>query len=338
MIKLLGAALAAAAVAFSSCNSVSDYSYADPYADIRPGMSIYNSVTLQNTVATDPAAVAVRLAMLTEEAAAKKVSINEVTVKYNGRDQNLKSLLFGSSVDIQAKSSKDEGYADGDYLIRYRTFSAAQIDTFKREGDYLVHTGGKKLSEATEAEPWSVEIASQDMRLSSATTSYRMKPQGTLKLYRQPDGHYRLDFEQLATWFEGYEEYTSDWTGNFFWKPSSITDKKPSSIKDDWSFTARMKDSYTLYGQAQGATFYSFNSQTPTRMSYRAETMNPVEWQPDKTGSSTLKTSGIETCRLTHPTDYSIEAYPASTVQVSRKVTDNTIITTVLYNGKTINL
>ncbi len=330
IIKLLGAAAAAAAVAFSACNKVGEYSYADPYADVRPGMSIYNSVTLQNTVATDPAAVAVRLAMLTDEAAAKNVSIDEVTVNYSNRDQRLKALLFGQSVAIEPKSASDEGYADGDYLIRYRTTSTAPIDTFMREGDYLVHTGGKSLSEATEAEPWSVEIVSEYMRLSSSSTAYRMKPQGSLKLYRQKDGLYRLDFEQLAAWFEGYEQYTSDWTGNFFWKPSTET--------GDWRFSTHEKDTYTLYGQAQGATFYAFNSQTPTRMSYRAETMNPVEWQPDKTGSSTLKTGGAETCRLTHATDYSVEDYPAATVQVSRKISENTILTTIVYNGKTITL
>lgn len=325
------AAIALAAATLSACNTSGESAFTDPYADVRPGMTIYNSVVLQNTVATDPAAVAVRLAMLIDEANLKQSSLDEVTVSYGSMESvKLKNLLFGQSVGIEAKSSEEEGYADGDYLLSYQTTSVAPIDTFLREGSYLVHTGGRSLAEATETEPWSVEVVSANMRLSTSSTVYRMKPQGSVKLYRQSSGLYRLDLDQVAAWFDGYEQYTSSWTGNFFWKPSSDL--------DNWSFSAHAKDNYTLYGQAQGATFYAFDDTATTRMSYRVEAADPVLWQPEKTGSPTMLTGGTETCRLTHATDYSAESFPSPTVQVSRTMSDNTILTTVYYNNYTVTL
>ena len=70
MRKLWFFVLAIFAVSTVGCSSDGG-GYDDPYASVRPGVTIYNCSENQMMVSGDAASIAVRLAMLIDEAAAK---------------------------------------------------------------------------------------------------------------------------------------------------------------------------------------------------------------------------------------------------------------------------
>ena len=319
---------ALAAFSLTSCMNDDNGGSVDPYANIRPGISIYNASVIQNSVATDPAAAAVRMAMLIDEAAVQDKSFDELTVIFRKTEISLKELLFGRGAMIEESEE-----TPGEYRIRFVPSTPAVLDAYRREGTYLVRTGGVSLSEATAENPWSAEIESEVMYLYGsnqyASTNYRLT-EGQTRLWRQADGIYRIEFEGMASCFALTPQFVSDWSGSLCWKPSTEG--------DDLSFKNHGEDSFTMYGEADGNTFYAFNNASTTRMSYQVSESTPLLYQPDKTLSATKPTGGTETARLTSPGDYPAADYHSSSVQVVYTVTNNAIYTTIHYNGVTQTL
>lgn len=317
---------ASALVLLAGCNSSSS-NYVDPYASVRPGMTIYNAAATQNRVALDPAAVAVRLAMLLDEAAVQDKSIEEVSVSYNNSTYKLWNLLFGASVTIREADD-----APGDYLITYGESSAAPIDCYVRSGSYRVRTGGRSLAETTEAEPWVAEpVAPVKLTAYSSysSESYLLRS-GSVMLWHARATSYEMRVENLKAHFAGYEKYSSDWSGEFTWSCST----HPETL----SFTAHAEDTYTLWGTAEGETFYALNNANPTRMRYSASMSAPVEYRPSKTSNYQVITNGTERAEFTSPLDYSAEAFPSPAVVVRRTLADKLISTEIIYNGVTMPL
>ena len=105
---------ALAAFSLTSCMNDDNGGSVDPYANIRPGISIYNASVIQNSVATDPAAAAVRMAMLIDEAAVQDKSFDELTVIFRKTEISLKELLFGRGAMIEESEE-----TPGEYRIRF---------------------------------------------------------------------------------------------------------------------------------------------------------------------------------------------------------------------------
>lgn len=320
----------AALTAFSltACMNDDENGTVDPYANIRPGMAIYNAAVIQNSLATDPGAAAVRLAMLIDEAAVQNKTFDELTVIFRKTEIPLKQLLFGSGAMIEESEE-----TPGEYRIRFVPSTPAVLDAYRREGTYLVRTGDVPLAEATAENPWSAELVSEVMYIFGsnqyASSSYRLTG-GETRLWRQEDGTYRIEFEGMASAFALTPQYVSDWSGSLCWKPSTEG--------GDFSFKDHGEDSFTMYGEAGGNSFYAFNNSSTTRMSYLVSETAPLLYQPSLTLSATKPTNGSETARLTHPGDYSSADYPAPSVRVDHSVTENVIYTTLHYNGSTQTL
>ena len=319
--------LAASALALlAGCNS-SNSNYVDPYASVRPGITIYNAAATQNRVALDPAAVAVRLAMLLDEAEEQQKDISEVSVSYKNSTYKLKNLLFGAGVNIREADD-----APGDYLITYRESALAPIDCYVRSGSYRVRTGGRPLTEATEAEPWVAEPA-EPVRLttySSYSSESYLLQSGRVALWHARATSFGIRAENIKAHFAGYEQFRSDWSGDFTWSCST----HPETL----SFTAHAEDTYTLWGSAEGETIYALNSANPTRMRYAASMSTPVEYRPSQTSNYLVITNGSERAELTSPLDYPAGEFPSPLVVVRRTLANKLITTEVLYNGVTMQL
>lgn len=312
-----------AAVSLVSCLDDDDNGGSvDPYANIRPGLSIYNAAVIQNSMATDPAAAAVRLAMLLDEAAAQEKAIDDLTVVLSQVEYSLKDLLFGSGTMIGESEE-----TPGDYRVQFIASSPAVLDAYRRDGAYLIHTGGVSLAAATADNPWSAELASGGMYITgkqSSSSSYRLTG-GKTQLWRQDNGEYRIELEGMAVSFSLAPQFVSDWSGTFCWSPSTES--------DNLTFQDHSEDSFSLYGEAQGGTLYALNNLTSTRMSYLVSESTPLVYQPHLTLSATKPTGGVETARLTDPSDYSETDYPSPTVQAGYTVSERVIYTTIFYNG-----
>ena len=314
-----------AVLLFSACND-SDSSAYDPYASVRPGITIYNSAVAQQNVATDPASVAVKLAMLLDEATLQNSTIEEVMVTYNGGSYKLYTLLFGQTTRITSDMN-------GTYRISYFDASAGIRDAYARQGVYLVQTQGISLAQSSEEQPWVVTLENGPVYLtqnSSYLASTYVIESGSNTLYRLSSGSYALVVEGLEAYLKGYSAYLSDWSGYFTWSTSTAS--------DNLAFTTHREDTYTLYGSASGTTFYTLDGNTQTQISYVVPINDPVKWQPSRTSAYTLITEGEERATILNVTPALTLDYPSPSVRVVRSLDKNTILTTVIYNNITMQL
>lgn len=318
MQKLLGWALAAALLIGVGCST--DTSYNTEYTSVYPGITIFNSALVQNNVAMDGASVAIKLAMLLDEAAAQGSTIDQVTIISGEKSYLLKPLLFGNGSTIRQEE------ATGDYLITYDLTTPGSIDNYYRRGTYRVQTGGNSLTATGLQTPWSV-TPEGEMRLatgvSSTSTNYLLYG-GTTQIYRQSNGDWAIRLSEVAASFAEYSQFTSSWSGNFV-----LT---CSTKEGDWSYTNHASDTFSLQGTASGLTFYAFDSLSGLEMRYVSSSSDPASWQPSKTSSYTVVVSGTEEASITS-TNYSQTDYPSPTVTVVRVLEGSTIRTTVKYNG-----
>lgn len=327
MKKLSLFALAALLIFAVGCNSDAEEHYFGEYSDLKPGMLIYNAVSTQQLVAMDPTAVALRLAMLLDEAALKGADPDEVEIRIGERNLLLKDLLFGRSVKIEEvalEESPEEG--SGLYRITYTNAAPATVDSYRREGSYLIHTQGLSLTESSEQQPWRVTPEEQLYLYMGAGDSERfILKGGTTELYASDSGVYAIRLRESGASFEVTEQFTSAWSGDFTLTTSTIT--------GDLAYSNHRKDTYNFWGEAEGPTFYAFNNASRTRMYYRIDEANRMSWQPSVSGSNVLAVSGVEYCRLTHAEDYPAEIYPAPDVSVSRTYSEGKVTHTLTYNG-----
>ncbi len=333
MKRVLTAATALLLTFAVGCNGDLENNYAGAYDDIMPGLSIYNSATTQQSVAMDPAAVAIRLAMLLDEAALQESTIEEVFVTAGLQQYRLKELLFGSGVVIEAltEGEGEQVVSTGDYRITYKNTPLAPIDRFNREGSYLVRTGGLSLLQTTESMAWEV-VPEAPVRIYTGTDagSRFLVAEGLTRLSASTTGTYKIELVKLRASFEDYKEFASEWSGVFYLSTSTVTGNLAFSNHDE--------DTFSLHGSAEGPTFFAFNERNATRMSYYVSNISPLNWRPHETPIHTIAVSGTEQAALTHAADYSQELYPSPTVQIKRSYADKVLDLYITYNGITKQL
>lgn len=324
MKKYLFGIITTLSLFLAGCNTDSSNDYAGAYDAVAAGIGIYNSASTQHSLSLDGAGVAVRLAMLLDEATSQGKSIDEVTIKTEYQEYRLRDMLFGRGVTIKAQ--------EGDYLIAYQGTEPASLDSFYRQGSYRIKTSNLALGATTEMQPWVVTPEGEVIvyqSLSSSGSKFIVR-EGTTRLSSRGNGSYRIALEGLKVSFEGYDQFSSDWSGVWCFAPSTTT--------GDLSFSNHDKDTFRLFGSASGATFYAYNNTSTTRMSYSVAELTPLCWRPSETGSHTFITSSEEVAELTHPSDYSQNIYPASKVTVKRNYRDGKSTTQITYNGATMEL
>ncbi len=313
-----------AALLFVGCKD-DDNSVYDPYASVRPGITIYNSGSAQQSVSSDLGSAAAKLAMLMDEAKKQNTTIEAVTVLYKEATYKLHNLLFGPTTRITQEGNT--------YRISYFDATAGIRDNFSRQGVYLVDTKGVSLAESTEDTPWVVTLEKDPVYLTSGSgyleTTYVIES-GSNTLYRISGDSYALLIEGVEAHLRGYTEKLSNWSGDFVWTTSTVA--------DDFAFTTHQKDTYTLYGSASGRSFYSLGGATQTEFDYAVPANDPVTWEPSRTVSYALIVEGEERISILNMTEQLLVNFPSPTVRVLRELDKNEIKTTVIYNNNTVQL
>lgn len=323
-----------------SCNSDTEAHYFGEYGDLQPGFTIYRAANNQQLVSLDPTAVAIRLAMLLDEAKSQDRPLEEVEVRIGERDYLLKDLLFGRSVQIEAietpATADSSTEADNEptprisgYRITYAGSAPASIDSFRRVGSYLILMQGGSLTETSQADPWRVSVDGEMLLSSGSAVDERfLLTAGETELYATHAGSYAIALDGLRASFESTTQYTSSWSGHFTLTTSTVT--------GDLSYTNHMRDTYALWGEAEGPTFYAFNNRSNTQMRYTVTERDRLIWDPTLTNSFVQAKEGVEQVRLTHAEEYPAELYPSPEVRVQRTYKEGTLSYTLHYNGQSV--
>lgn len=327
MKKLLSLLLGVAILSAIGCNSDAEEHYFGEHDDIAPGITLYNAVSTQQLVSLDPTAVAIRFAMLLDEARLKGESLDEVSVRIGERDFLLKELLFGRAVTIEEQTDEAESSSleTGIYRIRYTGADPASLDNMRRKGTYRIDTRGLSLNETSVEAYWSI-TPEEEITLQAGKIDPLRLNEGSTALFATTAGSYTIRITGIESCFEASPQYTSDWSGEFTFSTSTVTGEMNYSNHD--------KDTFSLWGRADGATFYALNMATRTRMGYRITEENRLSWNPSETGSFSLAKGGIEVGELTHSEDYSTTQYPSSKVSVSHTYSEGELISTLTYNNQ----
>lgn len=301
-------AVALSALTLTGCLKSNGYSGTIPPTGY-PGARIYMCVSNQNTIALQPANFAVRLAILQVEAAKAGKGLNEVTVP--GGTGLLKDALLSKNATIEEKPA-------GVYEITFQKLLPSS-DGF--EGTLVVDTKGVELP-ASKANHWTVtvkDLFKQSISDGTSRASVLCISEGTTELYFQGGGVYSIQVGGLKAYFEETPQYTSSWSGSYFWSPAAEDlDYKECSTKE-----------HGFSGDAYGQTFYLLNdvaSETSTEASYSLK------------GGKYLwgyLVSGSEVGRLM--SNYDSSYYPSSIVSAKAEMegdgSTRTITRTFSYNG-----
>lgn len=308
-----------------SCSSSGSGGYDSEIIDVYPGITIYNSAYTQNTIAMDPAAVAIKFAMLHDEAIEKGVAIDQVKVVVSSQEYLLKDLLFGSVIITP------DPEVQGDYILDFGSEIISVYETFLRLGKYRLSTSGVRLVESSEEQPWTITPVG-DVTLTMVSVNMTqgiVVNSAQTKIYAGGDAFrscYTILVDGFKCSFTNSPKYQSDWSGEFlFYTPSNET----------MAFSENSDGRFTLDGEASGSTLYSFNDVTAARMKYSAYS---IIFHPAKTSIFSLIIDGDECVVLTNPEDYSSENYPSPRVDVRRTLKENTVYTEVSYNGVSTTL
>lgn len=157
MKRSLNILFACAALLLSSC-------LGDQKVNTSPvveGQILYNVLSTQNFLSTDPATIAFRLNILLETAAAKQVAPEEVTIKLGEVEKNLKQLFFGGNEVMQANENL------WDINFSYSAAAEADKGSISRGGQISIATGGKTLGELAPGESWTISVGANGYRLTS---------------------------------------------------------------------------------------------------------------------------------------------------------------------------
>lgn len=329
------------AALFTGCmNSGGDYT--NPYDPIMPGVRIYNSAWTQTTLALDPVGVAIRLEMLLAEAQDTGKGIDELTGEYDGGMYRLKSqLLFGSGTSIVSAGN-------GVYEITYVGSELPRLDNFQRKGTYIVDTKGVRLSDSSQAEPWTVTIGGNGrmdcwtMVEQGSRIEYTIVDAGTVSISKNDAGpFYGIVVEHFKSYVMHESEFTSDWGGKFEWMPEIKQDGEKADERpmvSPLSYLNLTNATFQLYGSAVGEVGSSFNGTTATHMSYNVPVTAPLKWSPANTMPYNLVIGGTESAAITSYSDYDKNEFPSPMVTVRRSVKDGMYRTQVTYNGTSMYL
>lgn len=309
------------------CSSSGDGGYSNELMKVYSGITIYNSAYTQNTIALDPASVAIKFAMLQDEAEDKQLSIEELVLKIESQEYKLKNLLLG----VVAINPDSE--IEGDYILDFDSSVQTIYENFPRRGKYRLSTAGLPLSQTSSEQPWVIKpegdmkltLVGQDMTQGITISG------GETKIYAGGDTFisncYTIQVDDLVSYFTSLPKYSSLWSGEFrFYAPHQ---------SENLAFSKLEQGKFTLDGDASGTTLYTMNNVTAARMSYSAYS---IVFYPSMANGSNVIVDGNETVILTNPEDYSVDTYPSPRVDVRRKMTDNKVATSVSYNGVTVQL
>lgn len=298
------------------------------YQKIYPGVVIYNTTSIQQSVGMDGADVALKLAMLLDECEGDFARFHTEKVSVGGREHLLMSILFGARNTI----TYDE--ATGDYLVTYTGDQAGITDQFLRMGSYRIKTGNLRLWECDAATAW--QVVNEGTVSLSYSDGFMVQTidltQSALSIYRNEQRNYVIQGEQIQASFRGSEEFSSDWALQMHFTPLLAL--------DDLSFTTHAEDTFLLWGEAEGPSIYGFDGVHTTDFSYRVGAVNPLKYKPSRTSRMAQIIEGIEQCALTDASQYSQQEFPASQVTIERSSDKDVleISTVVSYNGLTMKL
>jgi hypothetical protein len=216
-----------------SCSKSTDPKPADPFANY---LVEYQKISLHNTVAMDPFQVAHRL----------NLYLN------NGNTDALQKELFPEAKVVVEPGNR--------YIIRYRPKTAPAND-YLRQGDLIVSTGGKSLSE-----PGTIWQVSTDP---DSLYCLNMGDYGTIGLQPEPNG-YTIEARSTNSWsiraneltlMSTYTAQTAVW--NVDATVTQVQGGESSQLADD-----RFQTEVNRPGENGGLTF--------DVQRYRYETLSPV--------------------------------------------------------------
>ncbi len=143
----------------------------EEWSQVYPGVDIYNRVITTNRIATDGVGVALKLAVLLEQAQLENItltngsdiawsSMQNFTLPYNEVEYNLKEFLFGED---QKSSIVKSGDIYRVYFGVDSTFTSGYaLDKLYRSGCYQIDTKGINLIETDSSNVWSITLATDN--------------------------------------------------------------------------------------------------------------------------------------------------------------------------------
>lgn len=299
--------VALAALAFTSCVKEDEtYKRLKP---VLPGMNIYNGTMTMQRIATQPADMAVRLAILETEAYKQDPeAVNPDLTKVKDGATNVFEKLFGKQATLTKTGNV--------YKLVFKTDEITQF--YMSKGEMTVNTGGLRLAETSETNPWTVSLGSDYGIVVTNSSGYNTleATAAMIKIYYQT-GHYKIDIESFKANVKD-AKIQSNWNTRMTFSPSKGTSLAYSDVKGE-SFNVNVTT-------AEGPACVTFDGKSATKLSLQIS--NGVS------DMMLLMRSGTAISKLTGENDYNASFYKAREAQVDWSVTaDNKLTIMINYNN-----
>lgn len=283
------------------------------YDGVWPGLDLWSAAMTQNTVAMEPANIAMRLAVLLAEADKQNVTdLSALTVS----GEKVQTALFGSAARV---SSLD---GSGDYMFTFDS-NTAMPDGYYLGGGLTVKTGGVALSATTASTPWTVSMRDfkVGVRLTSGSRRIVELTDGETTICSNGMGGYIISLKNIRGHMENVSVY-SDWGGTFYLQPAG----------GSLAYSDCHNKDFSVSGTMAGPTFNDLTGTglIATRMAYSLSGCTM------KFGGTLLV--GTQTATLTGTGDYNEVYYtsPEVRITVSYNVSTNTWSRLIEYNGQEV--
>ncbi len=310
-MKNILALVTLAAVVLTGC--VKEDSTYKEMKPVLPGMQIYQSATMQNAIAMQPANMAMRFGMLLAEALKQHPDANIEDLKLDqvvANGVNVQARLFGSSTKIEALTK-------GDFKLTFAN-DVQMLDGYYLEGALTIKTDDVPLAETSPSSTWTVEPTDFKVLVyGSYGSANKVNLQsGSTEVFNYGNGTYSVSVLRSSSNVDSGDIY-SDWTGTFYVKPAD----------ESLAYSLCVGKNFEVHGEAGGNSFFSYNNSTSTKFSYKLT--------DGKFRSQTLLLSGKQVCALTGYTDYDQSQFPSPTVtyEWAFNESNNQISYRVTYNG-----
>lgn len=185
---------------------------------ISGGLDIYNIATNMQGIAVDPAMIALRVNTLLYEATVSGVT--DLNLVMSGTT-NVKNELFGGS--SLSSVSRDAGDPD----IIHVTFTGFS----NRYGKLTFNTHGKKLFDSAGDWQWEIDTPTANAYNRYEGNSYyryHKWDEGSYTISGEDAGNADIAYPSIETYYPGYEDYTSEWSGEYYLQPQGAYAATPS--------------------------------------------------------------------------------------------------------------